>query len=249
MDCSDYSCYEIPEDFKITLVDLAGFEGGVVTPAVKKRVEDIWQKLKKEKGEHLFNGKILSCIELKEKKHEMLAAFVEYKLFIAQSIDPSLAPLLKIDPVAVTGITCREDKILLGKRGDFVSQSPGAYEFVPSGGVDPSCIGENEMSKGTTVDFLQQLVAELGEETGIPKRRIKSLHPFGLIRDSSASFLDICIKIELRKEAALFEANSSEEYSEMHWLSKGRAQEFLTSGRYQVVPSSLMIIKQFQSFF
>ena len=52
----------------------------------KEDVDNIWQCELKIPGRYLFNGKILSLIEIEKEK--LICEFVEYKYYLAQLRDP-----------------------------------------------------------------------------------------------------------------------------------------------------------------
>ncbi len=107
--------------------------------------------------------------------------------------------------VAVTGVVRQGKSVLLGRRGDGVTQDAGLFEFVPSGGVS--------RIQGTP-NFREQLRLEFEEELGVSANLIQKIEPFGLVHDQQDHVLDILALLELSCDITALNA-FNEEYKEL----------------------------------
>jgi hypothetical protein len=126
----------------------------------------------------LFDGPVLLADVIGENKLVLREA--NYRHVMALRADPALRRTLGLRPLAVSGVlSCREG-VVLGQRGAEVSQDPGHWELVPSGGV-------------TEPDLEAQILAELHEEIGLGADQVRVGKPIGLILDEDV--LDIVIPL------------------------------------------------------
>jgi len=123
---------------------------------VEVEIERIWNEEQSQRGKALFNGEILSAMEVSAQ--EILGCRAEYKHLVAQRIQPTLFEVLGVRPVAVSGVLECSDGLVLGRRAATTTQDAGLWELVPSGGLDPSNVTEN-----AELDYLLQILAELYE--------------------------------------------------------------------------------------
>ncbi len=204
-----------------------------ISATLQTRVDRIWDEEKQQKGEALFDGLILSAIEVTHT--HLVGRWVNYRYALAVYRQPDLSDAYQVNPVAVNGVTLAGSRVLLAKRAGFVSQSPGCWEFVPSGGIDPKA------SSGGQIDYRRAILDELEEETGIDRGRVARVDPFALIYDPLTSTWEMALQIRLDDDRA-FSLASSEEYEEFTWVDKGAVQAFLE--RYsedEVVPLTRVI--------
>lgn len=225
----------IPLDFKVN-IDYA-HPRIEISEATKARIEEIWKmELVRTKGK-LFNGELLSADNFDGK--QLSGHFVEYKHYIAQLRDPSLANELRVKPICVCGYTVAGDYILVGKRADHVTDFQNFFELVPAGGVDPSSISKD------CIDIIKQLKMELKEETGFDSSMVRSIVPTYLIVCSKTRSYEICSKIELDPAAIDLVAERDEEYTELLWIPKSSMPEFVEKHRSRIIPLSLHILELF----
>lgn len=130
-------------------------------------------------------------------------------------------------PIAVTGITKYHSKLLVGKRGKVNSYS-GCWELAPSGGIDSSSSIEGYL------DYRQQLIKELEEETGISGSHVLKITPLCLAYDRKIPLIDICMEIIVGTDIL----NPNEEYEQLFWIT----QEEIVSLQGGWVPLSLKLL-------
>jgi len=205
--------------------------------SVAKKVEAIWKAEREKKGDKLFNGEVLTFLSFVDGVVE--AGITDYKTFLAQPRDPSLYEDLGVRTLAVSGLVTVDDEIIFGKRAEHLTQHPGLWELVPSGGMDVS---------NSPID---QFFLELEEELGIPKSRVLSTSVFLVVEDLIAHTMDFCVMAELsgsRQELESFINRHTGEYSEFKWVNSQEIQGFcenLGFGRFVGVSLEILNAKGF----
>ena len=116
----------------------------VLSADVAERVDAIWRAELQERGDSLLDGQLFSIGEIKD--GVILGWLSEYRLFLAQQREPCLFPALRVRPLAVTGYVVCDDGVIIGKRAENVTQDPGSWELLPSGGVDASMVDDTSSS-------------------------------------------------------------------------------------------------------
>ena len=114
----------IPLPGPLTIVD----EGPAppLPPAVAETVDAIWAA-ELAKRPHAFDGPMFSVTRLDGTL--ITGQWTTYRRFMARRRQPTLAEALGVRPLAVTGVLRCRDGIVLGRRGDGVTQAAGAFEL------------------------------------------------------------------------------------------------------------------------
>lgn len=194
--------------------------------AEEERVDALWASAT-ECNPNLFNGEIANFVSHKVSEDGLILLccdVVEYKLFIAQTMDVHLR---LVRPLGISGIVFDVKKRLLLGRRNGVTEYEGWFEFVPAGGIPPQYL------QGGL--FCEQVKIELAEETGIFSDAVSECIPFCLIYDKEHSVFDIGVRVELKHEIDTEEL-VSEEYDAfvaMEWNDFARF-----SSENKVVPTS-----------
>ena len=152
-------------------------------------VENIWIKEQSTGKKTLFNGQILSVVNISES--DLIVSKTEYKYFVAQQVRPELYEDLKIRPLAVSGLLACQEGVVIGRRAKSMMQDANLWELIPSGGVDPE-----KTDLKTNVPYIGQTFLELQEEVGIGRERILEMKPFCLLEDTITHVIDIGIIIK-----------------------------------------------------
>jgi len=188
-----------------------------VPKGLQSVVEDFWSKAQLASVGKLHNGKILSC--LRAGTGEIAAEIREYKQLIAQLGDPNLFVDLKLRPLAVSGILVCPDGLVFGERSIEVTQHPGKWELVPSGGVDPP-----DTIKSMTFDAGNQILMELKEEIGIDVEQLTDSKVVCAMYNNISNVVDIGFVLEtgLRGAgiASAHRKSGSGEYSQLAFLRR-----------------------------
>ncbi|MSP59278.1 MAG: HAD family phosphatase [Myxococcales bacterium] len=120
------------------------------------------------------------------------AELTHYRRFLAQrrGIPVGVHPL---GVTAVTRLTGRgDDRLVLGRRASGVTQYPGCWELVPSGGI-----ARRRVATDGSVDVEGQVLEELEEELGVPSEQVMAIVPVGLIEDLDDGVVDLCYRIDV----------------------------------------------------
>ena len=114
-----------------------------------------------------------------------------YRHFVAHQRDRTIRRRLGIRALAVSGIVvvhaAGERLVLIGRRSPDVTQYPGAWELIPSGGVESERVDHDGR-----VDVLGALLDELEQEAGIEPEAIDATHCVGLVHDMEQDGYDVC---------------------------------------------------------
>lgn len=194
-------------------------------------VEELWQEQQRRTPETLFNGKILSWIHYNHKR--LVGRFVEYKHYLAQTLNPELKSILNINPVGVTVVVTDGTHVLIGRRSGAVATHNQLFELVPSGSVD-----DHFLQQGRVI--LEKLVyEELEEESKLSLAPGQSLRPTHLLCDASTGCCEVCCILVLEKKG---DVKASMEHSELLWLPIKQAKSFISENPF--TPQSAYILER-----
>ena len=209
--------------------------------SIEREVDGLWQAEQKRRGRAIFNGWLLSAIE--SSSNRIVGRVVEYRHLIAQRARPELYDVLQVRPVAVSGLLECADGVVFGRRGDAVTQDPGLWELVPSGGLDASKVGAGP------INYLAQILTELHEEVGIGADSVSSVVPFCLVEGLESHVLDIGIAMAspLAADALvrLQRAVVSTEYEELRVVARGDLAEFMSREASELAEVSVALMARF----
>jgi hypothetical protein len=173
----------------------------VMSPQDAALVDQIWNQLLIE-SPSLTNDRILIAQKVDSPIFHVSKA--PYQLFAAARRDPGLANRLKLRPIAVSGILTCEDGIVMGKRANRVTQYPGFWEMVPSGGVT--------LQPNGVIDLKHQIQEELREEIGIADANVGA--PLGWIDDNESGVIDFILPISTNlRMSEILKLSRTNEYS------------------------------------
>jgi len=179
--------------------------------ALERRVQEIWDLEKQQRGDALFDGVMLSVVEFTSARWRMQRT--RYRYFLAQLREPALKNELCVLPLAVTGMVTIAEGKLMGRRSRDVVIEPGVFEFAPAGGLD-----EDDVA-GVGVDPSRGFVREWREELGFEWPGGSGLEVVGWCRDPVAGPIDLIVSshLEMRLEAVQrgHHASGSREYEEL----------------------------------
>lgn len=209
--------------------------------AVQSEVEQLWQAEQQRRGKSLSNGRILSAVEISPQR--ILGRVVEYRHLIAQRARPELFDVLRVRPVAVSGMLECADGIVLGRRAATVTQHAGLWELVPSGGLDTSGVPE-----GSEVDYRAQILIELREEVGIDAEWVTSIRPFCLVDDLDSHVLDIGLGMDSPLSSAavlnIHRERATKEYDELRVVAREAVDGFIQGEASRLVGVSARLIQE-----
>lgn len=144
---------------------------------------------------------------------------IPYRYIFAQRLRPGLFET-PTKSLAVSGVTWCENRLVMGRRAEWVSQDPNCLELVPSGSVE---------AEGG--DLFRQLDREVTEELGIDPTAITAHRLLGTVDDRTNHVLDAVIEIrlicgfdEVRQAHARLDRP---EYSELLALTLGELRDLI----------------------
>jgi hypothetical protein len=231
---TEYQKIAMPPGFVVEVNPYpAGFD---LTEYEKLDIDGIWRRESDARASKIFNGEFLNFVSLEPGR--LVGEFVEYKFLLAQLRDPELKEKLQIRPVSVSAITLAGEKVLFGKRSEHVTTDKGAYETVPSGGIDSRSLVDGK------IDLHRQFTDELWEETGISVTDVKNAAPFALIYDALRNSYEICGEILVNYNILKEELPPNEEYDSLTWVSKSDLQTFVAKHQKEILPFSIFLLKE-----
>lgn len=156
----------------------------------------------------LFDGDTLCIKEVRS--NSLICTIVPYRFVFALTAKPILRSCLDLTIVAVSGITFLQDQVFWGERSEHVTQYPKHKELIPSGSITV---------EESPINFVEQLLSELSEESNIRATDVVDTQPFLLVMDSKNRVIDVCCKILLNNEintSEILQNFSAGEYSMLH---------------------------------
>lgn len=212
--------------------------------ATEAAVAAIWEAERKRRGDALFNGRVLSLVA---QEGELLwVRVVEYRAVLAQRLRPTLFATLGIRPLAVSGLLTCADGIVFGRRGGRVTEGPGQWELVPSGGLDADAIHDGG------VDPVHQILVELHEEVGIAAAEVGRVEAFCLVEDGTSHLIDIGFRIDTPLPGSAVQARHRErvtgEYTDIAVVAKDAIEAFLGGAGASLLPVSRKLLAAAEIF-
>lgn len=186
----------------------------------------------------LFNGTIIGYLSHHISRNKLVIECVrtKYKYFLAQLQDPALR--LPVFPLTVGGVIVDErGNTLVGRRAATVTEYPGWYEFVPSGGISA-----DKVARGRIL-FQKQLEEEFTEEVGLPVARISAIEPCSLVLDVQHQLYVIGCTIRLTGDlTAIRPRRRRTEHEALHIIHRTTLHRFMESHR--MIPTSRLIAER-----
>lgn len=209
-------------------------------PSIAEEVAKIWDEEKKIRGNSLYDGDIVSFSSVTGSI--VSANIVRYRDYFAQSRDSKLFEYLRIQPLAVSGVTHFDGRFAIGKRSCEVNQDKEKWELVPSGGIAFSIASQHPH------DVIRaQILEEASEELGLTEPMISATFPFLMIEDTDSKVVDIGIDVQLSgtmEDILSAGHNRSSEYSDILWLRAEELAQFCRATDHSAISEvSLALLK------
>ncbi|TAL00184.1 MAG: hypothetical protein EPO08_14510 [Rhodospirillaceae bacterium] len=209
--------------------------------ATAKEIERVWDAAQARRGTPLFNGTLFSVDAIQAA--EICGHFVEYKWFIAVREIPGLQPILRIQPLAVTGVLRCADGIVFGRRSQVVTQDQGLWELVPAGGLSVSC-----RQPDGTLDVGAQILEELEEEIGLGRKHVTRMRPFCVVEDTATHVFDVAIEVvtSASKDAieSAFRMDLPREYDAIEIIADTEVEAFVEQHGQDLAPLSAFLLQR-----
>jgi hypothetical protein len=203
-------------------------------PELRARVDELWER-ERQARPSLVDGTILSVSEIEGARVTVRAC--PYRLFVARERDEDVRSALGLRALGVSGVLLvgpdGAPSVVFGRRARDVTEYGGAWELVPSGGLDAARAGPDG-----SVDVGGALLAELEEEAGVSRDAVAETLPLGLVHDLAQDGYDVCFALRLRDEPR----DGLPEYEETELVPGGEAAAWLDDAGRAVVPTSRAIL-------
>jgi len=217
----------------------------------EERVQSEWDAVLRTPNTGIYNGLMLSFINAfldSEGVGHITGHYVEYRHYLAQRNSRGVLDL-GIKPIGVSGLvtitTATSSHVLFGKRADSVTQYPGYWELMPSGGID-DCFVEPQ----GLIDYVAKIRQEFEEETGLLADVIHGVRGFTLLLDEAENVYDIGCEIAIEGVApmALQERMKAEEYCEHLLILEEDLDSFVKAVAPEMVPTSVCLVKAWKQW-
>ena len=213
--------------------------------ALEEQVEGIWQTERDLRGSTLFDGPIFSVEKVSPET--ISGRFVGYRFFIAQERQPELFRVLRVQPLAVTGVLQNADGIFFGYRGSAVAVQPDCWELLPSGGIDHSTV----MQDGRLCPA-EQVLVELREEVGIADAAVAQPSLICFTEDPLHHIFELIWELKTPlDEKTVLSAHSAlrhPEHSKIRHVRWADLEHFLGHGPDAILPASRELLGHLLGF-
>lgn len=169
--------------------------------------------------------------------------FVPYRHRIAARARPELAAALAVRPLAVSGLLLCADGVVFGCRAAQLTDAPGKWELVPSGGVESSAADATGR-----VDLRHQILVEMAEEIGLDSGDVLGLELFCAVEDYDSGIVDIGIALASSLSAEELRArharDGSGEYAEIAIVAVNQIPEFVAARQDELLAVSRVLLER-----
>jgi 8-oxo-dGTP pyrophosphatase MutT (NUDIX family) len=203
---------------------------------LRDRVDELWEDERRARPA-LVDGTMISVSAVEGDR--VLTRPCAYRLFVARERDGVLRERLGVRALGVSGILLiggdgGERSVVLGRRSADVTEYGGAWELVPSGGIEPGRAGRDGI-----VDVEAALLAELEEEAGLGRSEVLEAVPLGLVHDIGQDGYDVCLALNVGENARV----RLTEYEQLVLLRAKDAGAWLGAQDRAVVPTSRALLE------
>ena len=210
---------------------------------IRTEIARLWEEEQTSRATPLVNGAILSALSVSPSM--IVGRIAEYREYLAQKARPQLYQVLKVRPVAVSGILQCPEGLVFGRRGADVTDGAGSWELVPSGGIDMS-----GRSSEQGADYRAQLAVELREEIGVSIESCAALEPICAVEDEITHVLDIGVAmttdLTLGRLRDAHRMEGSNEYAEILAVNMTEFDAFAANCGDKMLPTSAELVRQFR---
>ncbi|HET8995973.1 MAG TPA: hypothetical protein VFN42_04835, partial [Acetobacteraceae bacterium] len=184
-----------------------------LSPVLDATVERLWQgacaRMARGNAGRLFNGQVFSADQIGPRV--ITGHLTEFRRVVAQFEQPALFAELGLRPLAVCGVLCCADGVVVGRRHVDAIYQAGLWQMPPAGSVDASAVAADG-----TVDLYHQLQLELQEELGLPPDSVGAPRPLCVAEHADTHVSDLglllCTKLQGRAVLAAHATAGNREY-------------------------------------
>lgn len=189
---TDWSTYTVRPDVVVRVVR----EMPALAPGIEAQVAAHWAEATARHT--LFNGRVFSVDHVTPA--EIAGHWTEYRRSVAQMLDPALRDALGVRNLAVCGVICGPDGVLLGRRAANAVYQPGMWQLPPAGSVDAGAATPGG------ADLRRALMAELAEELGLQAGAVHGFHPLCLVEHPDSGVTDLGIALRTKLDFSVLQA-------------------------------------------
>ena len=212
-------------------------------PALDATVERLWQqacaRMARGSAGRLFNGRVFSADRITPTL--ITGRLTEFRRVVAQFEQPALFAELGLRPLAVCGVLCCADGVVVGRRHVDAIYQAGLWQLPPAGSVDASAVRADG-----TVDLHHQLRLELREELGLAPDSVQPPRPLCVAEhpDTHVSDLGLALRTPLTGEAVLaaHAAAGNGEYDPLRVVPCPEVPRFVAEHAAALVPSARVFL-------
>jgi len=208
-------------------------------PALDAAVERHW--LAAYRRYDLFNGQVFCADRVGPDLIE--GHWTEYRREVAQFADPALAAALGLRCLAVCGVVCCPDGVVLGRRDPDAIYQPGEWQLPPAGSVDRGA------ERGDAADLRTALLGELQEELGINADAVEAIRPLCLVMHPSG-VLDLGLQVTTwltgDEILAAQRVDGNQEYAALAVIPPGDVPAYVAARHGTLVPTAHELLRRIQ---
>ncbi|MGE5545706.1 MAG: hypothetical protein ACM33T_02320 [Solirubrobacterales bacterium] len=212
--------HPLAPDFTIHLM-----EGGPeVSPAIMALVDSLWREAQAS-NPRLFDGQIFARSALSIGPSGLVRRlsgwFVPYRLYHACRRDPTVAEVVGLRAVGVSGRLRAPGGFIVGRRAATVMDA-GRWELVPSGSIDSTAV------HGGIVAADEILANELREEVGLGRDALTGPPaPLAYVEDVGTGVDDVAFELGTRLELPAIQRAHAQAGKEYELLGITTAADYL----------------------
>jgi hypothetical protein len=208
-------------------------------------VEALWRRACQRVSEGgagtLFNGRVFSADRITPSA--ITGHLTEFRRIVAQMDDPALFDTLGVRPLAVCGVLCCADGVVVGRRPPGAVYQPGLWQLPPAGSVDAGAVGA-----GGEVDLARQVLTELGEELGLDAFDVSEPRPLCVVEHPGSRVCDLGMALTTRLGGdavlAAHAARGNNEYDPLHVVPFDRLASFAAEAGETIVPPARIFLRR-----
>ncbi|MBV9756825.1 MAG: hypothetical protein JO047_07205 [Alphaproteobacteria bacterium] len=235
----EWQVYPVAADVRARLVD----EAPLLPAGLDADVEALWEAAQVRTRGALFNGRVFSADALTPSL--LSGHLTEFRRIVAQMDRPDLHAALGVRPLAVCGVVCCHDGVVLGRRPGRAVYQAGMWQLPPAGSVDAAAVQADGW-----IDLRGQLFRELQEELGLPRNSIAEVRPLCLVEHPGSHVLDLgfWLRTELSGAAVLAHARDGNgEYEDLEVVPFAALTARLDRLGDELVPPARLFLYQLES--
>lgn len=166
-----------------------------LSAALEAEIDRLWAAAQLRTEGKLFNGRVFNADTIAPER--VGGHWTEYRRIVAQMDRPELWEDLRLRPVAVGGTIMGPEGVVIGRRPTNAVYQAGMWQLPPAGSLDFGAAAPDGR-----VDFIHQILAELGEELGLAPGTVRVLRPLCLVEHADSHVTDLGVALTTHLDTA-----------------------------------------------